>query len=344
VPHPHLAGWLVLCGAILFLLGLGYLLPYLSPFLFAMLLAALIDAPVNHLEKKGLPRPYAILVIIGLLLFLIIGAASLLAVNLLSDLMGLTAQLPILATWVQEFISELISHMLTFTSGFPLPLADTLLSLAQQMTKGLETLLYNSLATLIALPSMFTNFMVGILATYFMVRDGRTLARQTLAILPLAWQKKTARIKRELFAGLVGFVRAEVLLMTISGILTTIALMLFQVPYAWLLGAAASVLDLLPIVGVGGIFLPLVIGYWGTGRTVLAAGLVAAWGVVALVRQVCEPVLMSAKIGLHPLTSLVTIYLGMQVWGIGGAFLAPVVAISMKVLWLGALRPFLLDS
>jgi sporulation integral membrane protein YtvI len=344
LPRPCLTGWVTLVGLLLLLLCIGYLLPYFSPFLFALFLAALLDAPVNYLERFGMARHYAVLIILGLLLILMVGVTSLVAVHLLRDLTRLATQLPTLANRISQYANVLVTRLQTISLGFPLPLADSIESLAQRMIMAMEALLHTSMASLLALPTLLTNLMVCILATFFMVRDGRLLARQALAMLPQSWHKKSARIKRDLFAGLVGFVRAEVILMFITSMLTTIGLMLFKAPYAWLFGVVAGIFDLLPLVGVGGVFLPLTLSFWLIGKTTQAAGLLAAWGVVVLVRQACEPVLMKAKIGMHPLTSLVTIYVGLRIWGFSGAFLTPIAAISFKVLWLGALKPFLLGK
>jgi sporulation integral membrane protein YtvI len=346
VPHLRLrpGGWYALSGILLLLVLLGYLLPHLSPFLLALFLSALIDAPVNHLERSGIPRRYAVLLVLVLLLVITVSISTVTAIHLLRDLTGLATQLPMLTSRLSQIAHGFVVRLQDVAAGFPIPLTDAVESLVQRLTLGLEALLHSGLVSLAALPTLLTNLTVSLLATYFMVRDGRVLARQAQAFLPETWQKRSACIKRDLFAGLVGFVRAEAFLMTITGMLTTIALALFHVPYAWLLGVAAGILDLVPLIGIGVVFFPLAWGYGWAGKHTLAAGLLAAWGVVVLVRQVCEPMLMHARIGLHPLTSLVTIYVGLRIWGFSGAFLAPLAVISLKVLWLGVFRPFLLGK
>ena len=58
-----------------------------------------------------------------------------------------------------------------------------------------------------------------------------------------------------------------------------------------------------------------------------ALGLMIVWGLVALLRQVGEPKILGNQTGLPPLVSLVSVYVGMRLWGILGMILAPVVCL-----------------
>jgi sporulation integral membrane protein YtvI len=322
--------------------ALRLLLPEVWPFVFAFMLAALIDAPTNHLEELGLSRGLAVLAVLTSLALCVVGVAALVVVNLVRDLGKLADQLPNLGTSIQEGISTGMAFLNHLAIGLPPPLAELMYELAGRITQTLAMLAEGFLSALAGLSSLLGGLAVGILATFFLARDGRKLASSAVENLPATWRSRTTHVKHEIFSGVVGLVRAQVLLIALSGALSTIALLVFQMPYAWLLGSVAGVLDLLPVVGPSMVFTPLVIWQWLIGHKVLAAGLGSTWVVVLLVRQALEPAILGSQLGLHPLTSLVAMYVAVRVWGVAGMFSGPLLATSLKALWLGALRPLLL--
>lgn len=323
-------------------LSLRFTLPYFSPFLVALLLAALIDAPVNRLEKWGIKRSFAVVLVLFAIALATLGGLFMLSVKLAQDLLRLADHLPYYSLRVQEITTQFITWADVMSAGLPAPVADVLRGATSRMTIALEAVIRSFVASLAALPNLAATLAVVCLAAFFFARDGHKLARYFVQNLPPGWRVRTRNINREIFAGVVGFVRAQALLMSLSGALTTLVFTLFGVSYAWLLGVLAGVLDMLPMIGLSGVFVPVIVGQWLMGNTAVSAGLGAAWGAVILIRQACEPAVVGSQVGLHPLTSLAAMYIGVQAWGLAGVFLGPIIATSAKVLWLGALRPMLL--
>ena len=85
-----------------------------------------------------------------------------------------------------------------------------------------------------------------------------------------------------------------------------------------------SIFDLMPILGTGGIVLPwaliaLMVGNWGR-----AIGLLVLYLVITGIRQTLEPKIVGKQIGLHPLATLISMLLGLKLFGIVGLFGVPV--------------------
>ncbi len=70
------------------------------------------------------------------------------------------------------------------------------------------------------------------------------------------------------------------------------------------------------------------------GRTPLGLGLLLLYGVVTLVRGALEPRLLGKRIGLPPLVSLVSMYVGFQIFGVAGMILMPVLTMIAWQIWL----------
>jgi len=324
------------------LLVVRFFLPYMGPFLLALVLAALVDAPVNRLEKKGLARGLAVLLVLAGLVLILGAITVLVAARIWTDLNHLAVELPAWSNALEKQLAAWAARLEGISAGLPHQAGAMLSRLSAAVEAAIESTLRQALTAVAAVPGALAWFMVALLAAFFLSRDGRRLSYSLLACLPEAWSGKIRRLNREVFFGLTGFVRAQLLLMALTAALATLAFLLFRLPYAWLLGLLAGVLDIIPFVGPSGVFLPLAFGLAARGYTAAAAGLVASLAIILIIRQLAEPLIISAKVGLHPLTSLAAVYIGIKVSGFTGLFAGPLAALALKALWLGVIRPLFL--
>ena len=96
--------------------------------------------------------------------------------------------------------------------------------------------------------------------------------------------------------------------------------------YAFTLALFISILDFLPVLGVGTILLPWACGLFLLGNYRLGLGLIILWGVVTLIRQLVEPHIVSRSIGLHPLITLLAVYVGFRLFSLPGMLALPFLA------------------
>ena len=86
-------------------------------------------------------------------------------------------------------------------------------------------------------------------------------------------------------------------------------------------------MDTLPVLGTGTVLLPWSLVCFLQGDPPRALGLVSTYVVVTLTRSMLEPKFLGRHLGLDPLTTLVALYIGFRLWGIGGMILAPVLTV-----------------
>ena len=176
-----------------------------------------------------------------------------------------------------------------------------------------------------ALPESIIDVFLFVVALYALLRDGGALARWMAKLSPFQ-EDETA----ELFASIRDTVNGAVLglLATslVQGALTTLALLIFDVPGALLLGILATLLSMLPLLGTTPVTLGAAIYLLMVGRFGAAIGMVVAAFLVGVSDNIVRPWVQSSQGRMHPLLALISIFGGLQVFGFSGIFIGPVVA------------------
>ncbi len=327
------------CLFILFILFAESLFALVGPFLLALLMAAIIDPMVNRLERAGLSRAIGALMAIGALG---VGAALgvwVLFVNLVREAEHFRTNLPEYARRMGALVEEWAEQLSSILAELPHPFDDALRRGAEQALQVMGDVATQMVARVGSLPSLFVIVAVMLTTTYFISRDKRLLGDFLFRLLPKGWRAEVRRIKTEITNGLLGFVRAQVILVAVSGCLAILGLLLFNVRYAWILGTLAGILDLVPMVGPSGVFIPLLLSLMAVADWTRAIGVLCVWLLILLVRQVLEPQVVGRHVGLHPVTSIAAIYLGGALMGINGILIGPIVAITLKAVCVVSLLP-----
>ena len=88
--------------------------------------------------------------------------------------------------------------------------------------------------------------------------------------------------------------------------------------------------DALPILGSGAVMVP-----WGiisglNGDLKLGISIIVLWIIMSVLRQFIEPKILSSKIGIHPIFTIISMYTGFKLLGIIGMFVGPIVLIILK--------------
>ena len=91
-----------------------------------------------------------------------------------------------------------------------------------------------------------------------------------------------------------------------------------------------SVVDILPILGTGTVLVPWAIFAFLTSSTPLGVGLLFLYAVTLVVRQLAEPRIVGGAIGVHPLATLASVYLGLRFLGFIGIFIGPMTALLLR--------------
>lgn len=306
---------------------------YAAPFLAASLLAAMIDPYVHRLRQAtGLRRGAAVLVVLTVFLALLAGGLALVAANLIVELERLLLHLPEYAEAAAELADRAAARAGGLLARLPPPLDEMVLFDSGQAAEAAAAAVRGALGRLRAAPGAVFFFFVTGLATFFISRDRHLLWNAVLRALPAAWRRPLVVIRDEIAGGALALVRAQLILLAVTAAAGVAGLSAAGVPYAWALGLAAGVLDLAPAVGPGAVFGPVAVAYALAGRPGVALGVCALWLALVLVRQLLEPHVLGAHTGLHPVTVLAAVYVGVKAAGAAGFFIGPLALVVVRAL------------
>ncbi|HEY3368559.1 MAG TPA: sporulation integral membrane protein YtvI [Symbiobacteriaceae bacterium] len=334
-------------GLIGFLVGsfllIQYGLPLVMPFVMALLIAELIDPLVGWLNKKArLPRSIAVSVVLLLFVGLITTAVTAAIARLVQEIAGIIDQMPYLYAIGMDLGTRFAEQFGAFHASLPASvqkmLAEALTDLQSSLSAALP-MLKTTLGSIGSLPMFMTNTLIWIVATFFISRDRREIAEFMLKLFPAPWRPKLQKVKAQVWTSAMGWAKAQLMLITMSMILSMIGLSLIGAQYSVLIGILVAVFDILPLLGTATVFLPWAAYCFLFGTTIFGVKLLVVYAVVAGIRQVLEPKLVGEQLGLHPLAILLSIYLGFVFFGALGFIVGPLLAILLKALLQSGLLP-----
>lgn len=321
-------------------IAMKYGLGLIAPFVIAFIIAYLLRKPTIYISKKfNLPyKPVALLFVllfystIGLLLVLLGIKAISLFTALLASLPELYAtQISPLLTTFLDLIEE------TFIKMDP-SLLQSLTNMSTQITKSITELLSNiSVQTVTAvssyattLPGFFIKFLLMIISSFFIAIDFEII----ITFFQRQFSSKTndlfIHVKEYLVGTLFVCIRSYALIMSITFIELSIGLTIIGIDNAIVIALIISVFDILPVLGTGGIMIPWTILTAAQGNFTLAFGLLAVYLIITVIRNILEPKIVGAQIGLHPVVTLISMFIGAQLFGLLGLFGLPIFLSLLK--------------
>jgi sporulation integral membrane protein YtvI len=323
-----LAGWIALTlAAFVFW---RWLLGYVMPFLLAVVLGAWLDPLVDWGERFHLPRGLSVLLGLAVLLAGLAASLGLFVSVLMVEVARLAARLPNLFAVGRRVLDGALTWALG-VADWRAPAATRLLNdhlgtLYQIVGAVLRAV---GLA-LVALPNVLLVAVLTVIAAFFLLRDKSVLVAMGDWLVPPAYRHRAPHLRGEVLRGTLGFVRAQMLVVLTTAAATAVGLWVYGSRYALLLGLLAGVLDLVPFLGPTALLAPWAVVELLAGRAWSGVGLLAVLAGVVLLRQVVEPRLVAHGTGLHPLTALVALYVGVRLFGAWGFVIGPVSAMALK--------------
>ena len=112
--------------------------------------------------------------------------------------------------------------------------------------------------------------------------------------------------------------------MFITFVELSIGLTLIGIKHAVAVALVASIFDILPVLGTGGVMIPWTVLAALQGNYSLAVGLLVIYIVITVIRNIIEPKIVGSQLGLHPVVTLCSMFVGVQLFGVIGLFGFPI--------------------
>lgn len=328
----NVLGLILICAIVM---GAIFLSVYFWPFLIAIIFAIALERSINFIVKKTkIPRKAVATILVILVYSIVAIIAYLIISSLVREAISLSGNLPELYEQLKTNYTGMYQDITKALSDLPETVSNSVyktgLELLENVTKMTGNILKGVVDFVLAMPDIMIYVVVTFLATLFLVTDRRTIARYAEELLPNKTYKKISAVVSGCFRTLGKYLKSQCVLICITFIELFVSFVILKQPYPLTLALIVAVVDALPILGTGTVLIPWAIYSAITGNLGLGIGLMVAYIVITIVRQLIEPKIVSDNLGVHPFATLIAMYLGFKIFGLFGLIIGPVVMVIYK--------------
>lgn len=332
--------WVILI-VLICLFSFLYITPLVYPFIIGWFIAFAMNPLVNLLNRwVRLPRWLASLISLLLFLGVFVAVITLLVSRIIVEISRFANYInQNIDSWIEKIVQILESDqflaMIDQVSLFSAQnerlyetIENNLISagerLSEQITRYITALVETVISLVTSLPNFALIIVVILLAAFFMSKDWYKLSARTASLFPKAIVARTRNIWIDLKRALFGYVRAQLIMISITAIFIIVGLLIMRVNHAITIGLLIGIVDLLPYLGVGAVMVPWAIILFIQGNISLGIGISVLYAIVLVVRSMIEPKVLATSIGLGALSTLISMVVGLKLFGIVGVVIGPV--------------------
>lgn len=304
-----------------------FLRAVLAPFLLAMIISYVLNPIVRLLNERKVPRTIAVLLIYAVF----ITSVTVIMLNLIpmfmKQLKELNEHMPQLSMKAQDWFDGLNRNKMlpgSIREGINHSLIDMQNSISESVSKFV-----NEIGT--TLNMLFIAFIIPFLA-FYILKDYRLIEKTALAVVPQAHRKKTVKLLIDIDTALGNYIRGQLLVCLIVGILSYIGYWLIGMPYPLLLASLVAIFNIIPYLGP----------FFGAAPAILMASTISMKMLVMVVivnlvvqmleGNVVSPQVVGRTLNMHPLVIIFALLVGGELAGVIGLILAVPFFAVMKVI------------
>ena len=313
---------------------LGFVIKLFLPFLLGYLFSMAVNPLADFLQKKlKIPRGLSAVLVIVLIVGIVGGVLTFAIWKIVDEVRMLYTQFPAIYESVRNSAHAFGEKWSVLYDNLPVNIQEALAALGTDISDKAAGFINTKSLPMVgnagnfakSLPSVFIGIVVFILSSYFMVSDNKTVSRTVKKMIGPRLTERLSMVKSELKKYLGGYCRAQIILMFIAFLIMLTGLSILNINYALLIALAVAVLDALPFFGSGLVLWPWTVVAFLNGNIRLGVGLIIIYAAVALTRHFTEPKLVSSRIGMNPILTLMSMYVGYRTLSIGGLILGPII-------------------
>lgn len=313
------------------------LLPLLSPFLLGLLLALAAEPMVSFLHKRlRVPRSVSAGIGVSMAFCLLAMALLLLCAFLVRELGALAGVLPDLEETARSGISLLRAWLLEAATHTPQSiqplLSENVSALfsdgASLVNRALRFLLGLAGSLLSHIPDSALSLGTAVISGFMLSAKLPKIKKWILRRLPREKLLPLLEALKRMKTALFGWLLAQFKLMSTTFLILLLGFILLRISYAPLWAIGVALVDALPVLGTGTVLIPWAVICFLQQDAGRAIGLLGVYATITLTRSILEPRLLGRHLGLDPLVTLMALYVGYKLWGIGGMLLAPMLTVT----------------
>lgn len=307
----------------------------LTPFVLGIVIAYLLNPLVKGFSKKGIKRTTSSAIIIATFFIILSVILVLIAPVIAKESAELIDNMPLYleklfayiqpyTTWFQErfgegyitdaktFLKDNVSKILSFSGG-----------IAGGIAAGGQAVI-----------GMTTTLLLTPLVAFFMMKEWPAITDWVEDLIPRHNKKTVMNLIKQIDQKLAGFIRGQLTVSFLLGIIYAVALTIAGLNYGFLIGIGAGILSIIPLVGsTVGLIVAVAVAWFQAGELQYVFIIAAIFIIGQIVEgNILSPKLLGDSVGLHPLWILFALLAGGSLFGILGMLLAVPVAAVIGVL------------
>lgn len=317
----------------------------LLPFIAGMTIAYFLDPVADRLERLGLSRLMATIVILVAFVIVFALALMILIPVLINQFNDFAQRLPGYITLLQQFVSDyqesvlpgwIKSQLGTIKNNF-----STILSEGMGFLTGLFAQIWNSGKAIVDVISLLV--ITPVVAFYILLDWDRMVAKVDQWV-PRDYVNDVRQIAREMDQAIAGFIRGQGSLCLILGIYYAVGLSIVGLNFGLLIGLFAGMISFIPYVGsMVGLVLAIgvaIVQFWPDYVWIVAV-LAVFFSGQFLEGNILQPKLVGSSVGLHPVWLMFALFAFGALFGFVGLLIAVPAAAAVGVLVRFALSRYL---
>ena len=233
--------------------------------------------------------------------------------------------------YILPFISKINELTISITYQFFPNLTEQTSEILHLITKGINQTIYSLSQSLIfwiihigmSIPNFLIGLMFAIMSSIFISSDYANIMSFLTKLLPKNKRSLLFQAKIYTIQIVLKYTKAYLMLMFLTFIELIIGFSIIGIKNPIGMAALTSLCDTIPLIGSGIIILPWCLISFATGNLQLALGLIILNVIISIVRGFLEPKILGKQLGLHPLATLISIYIGIKLFGVLGMIFIP---------------------
>ncbi|APH05378.1 sporulation integral membrane protein YtvI [Bacillus weihaiensis] len=311
-----------------------FILPISVPLIVAFVTALFLEPAIKLLQHRAkLNRQLSVLFVFLLFVVLIGVSGYILTTKVIGEVVQIVDNAPSYINEITKVWENFQDDLTTTTKDLPQFIVN---EISDQVTNFLQTArtdltsyvnIDNIKALFTNIPNYLVNLIVYLIALFLFMLELPRLKLKFYSYLTQKTAEKVAFMTSRLNFVVMGFIKAQFLVSVIIFVTTFIGLLFIAPEIALIMSLIIWIIDVIPLIGSIIIMGPWSLYHLITGDVTLAAKLGILTVILLVIRRTIEPKVMGTHIGLSPLSTLISMYLGLKLFGVLGFFIGPMLLI-----------------
>lgn len=329
--------WILLILSILLIVAGYFILPVSIPLILAFVTALFLNPAVRLMQFRFRINRKMSVTIVFLLFLILLGLLGAFAVTrAVTQVVQLADNAPLYINQINNVLLDWEKHMASFTQNMPKEFVDKVTNeiyntVDRTTTAISERLQLGNIAAAAAkIPELLVSFLVYLIALFLFMLELPRLREKMHDSFTEATSEKVKFMNARLGYVVFGFLKAQFLVSIIIFVVSLIGLLWITPEVAVIMSLIIWAIDFVPIIGSIVILGPWSVYMFIVGDIAMGTQLGVLAVILLAIRRTVEPKVMGRHIGLSPLATLIAMYLGLQLIGLLGFILGPLVVIAFN--------------